>query len=150
MSKKNKKTEDKRKELQDFISRFSANASKAKQATSRAKQLDKIQLDEVKLSSRVNPFIRFDQTKKLHRLALEVENVSKGYGEDPLFKNLNLMIAAGDRVAIIEKGKIISLNSPEKLIDNLIASGFERKKEVKSANLEDVFLSLTGYEWRDE
>jgi len=55
-----------------------------------------------------------------------------------------------DRVAIIEKGKIISLNSPEKLIDNLIASGFERKKEVKSANLEDVFLSLTGYEWRDE
>jgi len=55
-----------------------------------------------------------------------------------------------DRVAIIEKGKIISLNSPEKLIDNLIASGFERKKEVKSANLEDVFLSLTGYEWRDQ
>ncbi len=55
-----------------------------------------------------------------------------------------------DRVAIIEKGKIISLNSPEKLIDNLIASGFERKKEVKSANLEDVFLSLTGYEWKDQ
>jgi ATPase subunit of ABC transporter with duplicated ATPase domains len=88
-------------ELQAFVRRFSANASKAKQATSRAKQLDKIQLDEVKLSSRVNPFIRFDQTKKLHRLALEVENVSKGYGEAPLFKNLNLMIAAGDRVAII-------------------------------------------------
>ena len=55
-----------------------------------------------------------------------------------------------DRVAIIEKGKIISIDSPEKLIDNLIASGFERKKEVKSANLEDVFLSLTGYEWRDQ
>ena len=55
-----------------------------------------------------------------------------------------------DRVEKNEKGKIISLNSPEKLIDNLIASGFERKKEVKSANLEDVFLSLTGYEWRDE
>ena len=55
-----------------------------------------------------------------------------------------------DRVAIIEKGKIISLDSPEKLIDKLISSGFERKKEVKSANLEDVFLSLTGYEWRDQ
>ncbi len=55
-----------------------------------------------------------------------------------------------DRVAIIEKGKIISLDSPEKLIDKLLASGFERKKEVKSANLEDVFLSLTGYEWRDQ
>lgn len=55
-----------------------------------------------------------------------------------------------DRVAIVEKGKIISLDSPGKLIDNLIASGFDRKKEVKSANLEDVFLSLTGYEWRDQ
>jgi len=88
-------------ELQTFVSRFSANASKAKQATSRAKQLDKIKLDEVKPSSRVNPFIRFDQTKKLHRLALEVEGLSKGYGEQPLFKDLNLMIAVGERVAVL-------------------------------------------------
>jgi ATPase subunit of ABC transporter with duplicated ATPase domains len=88
-------------ELQTFVTRFSANASKAKQATSRARQLEKIKLDEVKPSSRVNPFIRFDQTKKLHRLALEVENLSKGYGEQPLFKNLNLMVAAGERVAVI-------------------------------------------------
>jgi ABC-2 type transport system ATP-binding protein len=55
-----------------------------------------------------------------------------------------------DRVAVIEKGKIIALDTPDKLIDNLVASGFERKKEVKKANLEDVFLSLTGKEWRDE
>lgn len=55
-----------------------------------------------------------------------------------------------DRVAIVEKGKIIALDTPDKLIDNLIAKGFERKKEVKPANLEDVFLSLTGHEWRDE
>ena len=55
-----------------------------------------------------------------------------------------------DRVAIIEKGKIIALDTPDKLIDNLVAKGFERKKEVKKANLEDVFLSLTGQEWRDE
>jgi ATPase subunit of ABC transporter with duplicated ATPase domains len=88
-------------ELQTFVSRFSANASKARQATSRAKQIEKIKLDEVKPSSRVNPFIRFDQTKKLHRLALEAEGLSKGYGEQPLFKNLNLMIAAGERVAVI-------------------------------------------------
>ncbi len=88
-------------ELQTFVSRFSANASKARQATSRAKQLEKIKLDEVKPSSRVSPFIRFDQSKKLHRLALEVENVSKGYGGDPLFKNLRLMVAAGERVAVI-------------------------------------------------
>jgi len=88
-------------ELQSFVSRFSANASKAKQATSRAKQLDKIKLDEVKPSSRVNPFLRFDQTKKLHRLALEVEDLSKGYDEKPLFQNLKLMIAVGERVAVI-------------------------------------------------
>lgn len=88
-------------ELQTFVSRFSANASKAKQATSRARQLEKIKLDEVKPSSRVNPFIRFDQTKKLHRLALEVEGLSKGYDSDPLFQNLNLMIAVGERIAVI-------------------------------------------------
>jgi ATPase subunit of ABC transporter with duplicated ATPase domains len=88
-------------ELQTFVSRFSANASKAKQATSRARQIEKIRLEEVKPSSRVNPFIRFDQTKKLHRLALEVENLSKGYGAEPLFKDLNLMVAVGERVAVI-------------------------------------------------
>jgi ATPase subunit of ABC transporter with duplicated ATPase domains len=88
-------------ELQTFVSRFSANASKAKQATSRARQLEKIKLEEVKPSSRVNPFIRFDQTKKLHRLALEVKGLSKGYGQQPLFKNLDLLIAVGERVAVI-------------------------------------------------
>ena len=55
-----------------------------------------------------------------------------------------------DRVAIIEKGKIIALDTPDKLIDDLVSKGFERKKKVKDANLEDVFLSLTGQEWRDE
>ncbi|MBD3756299.1 MAG: ATP-binding cassette domain-containing protein, partial [Gammaproteobacteria bacterium] len=66
-------------ELKTFVSRFSANASKAKQATSRAKLIDKIQLEEVKPSSRVNPFIRFEQEKKLFRLALEIEHLSKTY-----------------------------------------------------------------------
>ncbi len=53
-----------------------------------------------------------------------------------------------DRVAFVERGEIIALDTPDKLIDNLVASGFERKKEVKKANLEDVFISLTGKEWR--
>jgi ATPase subunit of ABC transporter with duplicated ATPase domains len=88
-------------ELQTFVSRFSANASKAKQATSRARQIEKIRLEEVKPSSRVNPFIRFDQSKKLHRLALEVEDLSKGFGETPLFRDLKLMISVGERVAVI-------------------------------------------------
>ncbi|HXS35365.1 MAG TPA: ABC transporter ATP-binding protein [Flavipsychrobacter sp.] len=55
-----------------------------------------------------------------------------------------------ERVAIIDSGEIISLNTPSELIDNLLATGFQRKKEVKAANLEDVFLNLTGKEWRDE
>ncbi len=88
-------------ELQSFVSRFSANASKASQATSRAKQIEKIQLAEVKVSSRQNPFIRFEQEKGLFRLALEAENLSKGFDGAPLFKGLNLMVEVGERIAII-------------------------------------------------
>jgi len=88
-------------ELQAFVSRFSANASKAKQATSRARQIDKIVLAEVKPSSRVSPFIRFNQDKKLYRQALQVEGLSKGYGDKPLFEKLNLQVEVGERVAII-------------------------------------------------
>ncbi|WP_027857319.1 ABC-F family ATPase [Marinobacterium jannaschii] len=87
-------------DLKSFVSRFSANASKSKQATSRAKQIDKIQLEEVKPSSRQNPFIRFEQTKKLHRLALEVEGVAKSFDET-LFSGLDLMLEVGERVAVI-------------------------------------------------
>ncbi|WP_337881342.1 ABC-F family ATPase [Rheinheimera sp.] len=88
-------------ELQTFVARFSANASKARQATSRAKQIDKIKLDEVKASSRVNPFIRFEQQKQLYRLALEVTDLVKNYGEHQVLKNLNLMIEVGEKVAIL-------------------------------------------------
>ena len=89
-------------ELQAFVSRFSANASKAKQATSRARQMDKIKLEDIKPSSRVNPYIRFDEDKKLYRLALDVEGLEKSYGDDePLFKKLDMMIEVGERVAII-------------------------------------------------
>ncbi len=87
-------------ELKAFVSRFSANASKSKQATSRAKQIEKINLAEIKPSSRQNPYIRFQQDKKLHRLALELEGLSKSFDED-LFTNLNLMVEVGERVAII-------------------------------------------------
>ncbi len=88
-------------DLQSFVSRFSANASKSKQATSRAKQIEKIQLEEVKASSRQNPFIRFEQDKKLYRNALVVENLTKGFDNGPLFKGLNLMVEVGEKVAIL-------------------------------------------------
>ena len=97
----NAKKKAKRAELQTFVSRFSANASKARQATSRAKQLEKIVLEEVKPSSRISPYIRFDQQKQLRRLAMEVKELTKGYDDGPLFEKLNLNIEAGSRVAII-------------------------------------------------
>lgn len=89
-------------ELQDFVRRFSANASKAKQATSRAKQIDKIELDDIKPSSRVNPYINFEQDKKLFRNAVEAQNISQGYdGEELLFKDFKFMAEVGGRIAII-------------------------------------------------
>ncbi len=87
-------------ELQQFVARFSANASKAKQATSRAKQIDKIQLDEVKASSRQNPFIRFEQSKQLFRNALEIDQLAQGY-DDVLFSGLQGLVEVGERIAII-------------------------------------------------
>ena len=87
-------------ELQAFVSRFSANASKAKQATSRAKQIDKIQLDDIKPSSRVSPYIKFVQNKKLHRQAVTLEGISKGF-DRTLFSDLSMQVEAGERIAII-------------------------------------------------
>lgn len=87
-------------DLQQFVSRFSANASKAKQATSRAKQIEKIKLDEIKASSRVSPYIRFKQDKKLHRQALTLENVGHGFDES-LFSKGNMILDAGTRLAVI-------------------------------------------------
>jgi ATPase subunit of ABC transporter with duplicated ATPase domains len=88
-------------ELQAFVRRFSANASKATQAQSRAKKLDKIKLDEVKPSSRVSPFIRFTQDKKLYRNVLELKGLSKGFDEQLLFEKFGLRIPVGERVAVI-------------------------------------------------
>jgi ATPase subunit of ABC transporter with duplicated ATPase domains len=87
-------------ELKTFVSRFSANASKSKQATSRAKQIDKIKLDEVKPSSRQNPYIIFEQDKKLFRNALEVKGLAKSFDE-ALFSGLDLRVEVGERIAII-------------------------------------------------
>jgi len=88
-------------ELKHFVSRFSANASKARQATSRAKQIEKIELADIKPSSRVSPYIRFDQQKKLHRQAVTVEGLGHGFDEGPLFGDVNLILEAGSRVAVI-------------------------------------------------
>ncbi len=92
-------------ELQSFVSRFSANASKARQATSRARQIEKIKLEDVKPSSRQYPYIRFevDERDKLHRLAVSVRNIRKSFPEmkQPLLNDFSINIEAGERIAII-------------------------------------------------
>ncbi|HKO88896.1 MAG TPA: ABC-F family ATPase [Burkholderiales bacterium] len=98
----NARTKERVAELEDFVRRFSANKSKARQATSRQKQIEKLKVEDVKPSSRQYPFIRFeyDERDKLHRLAVEAQALTKGYGQ-PLIADLNLAIEAGEKVAII-------------------------------------------------
>lgn len=107
-------------ELQEFVRRFSANASKAKQATSRAKQIDKIKVEDMKPSSRQYPFIRFEYNDKdkLYRQALTVNKMAHKFDE-PLYSNVNFMIEAGEKVAIIgENG--IGKTTLLKIIGNIL------------------------------
>jgi ATPase subunit of ABC transporter with duplicated ATPase domains len=96
----NAKAKEKIEELQAFVRRFSANASKARQATSRQRQLEKIEVAEIKPSSRQNPFIRFEFDKKLHNIVVECDALNKTY-ERNIFKNFKLMIRPGEKIAII-------------------------------------------------
>jgi ATPase subunit of ABC transporter with duplicated ATPase domains len=86
--------------LQDFVRRFSANKSKARQATSRAKQIEKIKIEEFKPSSRQNPFIRFEFDKKLHNIAVVADGITKKY-DRVIFSRFNLSVQPGERIAII-------------------------------------------------
>ena len=109
-------------ELQAFVNRFSANASKAKQATSRAKRMDKISLDEVKASSRATPYITFKQTKKLHRQALILENLSHGFDDETLFSQGDLILDAGARLAVIGENGAGKTTFLRCLVDDLKAN----------------------------
>jgi ATPase subunit of ABC transporter with duplicated ATPase domains len=99
----NAKAKDRISDLQEFVRRFSANASKARQATSRLKQIDKIKIEEIKPSSRQNPYIRFEQAKKLYRNAVNVEKLGFRYpGTDvDVLSNVNFNVEAEERIAII-------------------------------------------------
>ncbi len=97
----NKKAEEKKKELQEFIQRFSANASKSKQATSRRKLLEKISIEDIKPSSRKYPAIIFNQTREVGDQLLEVEGLTKLVEGKPLFDNLNFRVNKGDKIAFL-------------------------------------------------
>ena len=97
----NKKTEDKRKELEEFVRRFSANASKSKQATSRQKLLQKLTLEEIKPSSRRYPYIAFKSEREPGNQLLNVENLSAKVDGKTVFKNVSFSLDKGDKVAIV-------------------------------------------------
>ncbi len=144
-------------DLQQFVSRFSANASKAKQATSRAKQIEKIQLADIKPSSRVSPYIRFTQEKKLHRLAITIENLSHGFDEGPLFINGSFMLEAGSRLAIIGENGVGKTTLLRCLLNELEPNG-GRVQWAENAtqgycpqdNTEDFNTDLTLFDWMSQ
>lgn len=103
MSDKNKKTEDKRKDLLEFIARFSANASKSKQATSRKKALEKLVLEDIQPSNRKYPGIIFKQDREVGNQILNVEKLEKKIDGRPLFKDVNFSINKGDKIAFYSR-----------------------------------------------
>jgi ATPase subunit of ABC transporter with duplicated ATPase domains len=106
-SDKNKKAEEKKKELMEFIARFSANAAKSKQATSRRKMLDNLDLEEIKPSSRRYPGITFHQDRDAGNQILSIENLSKKTEEGvQLFKDVNIIVNKGDKIAFISKNSV--------------------------------------------
>ena len=106
MKESNKKKEEKIKELQDFIARFSANASKSKQATSRKKMLEKIELDEIVPSSRKYPFIEFKITKQVGKEILRVENLIKEVDGVRILNKISFTVLKGDKIAIVSNNDL--------------------------------------------
>lgn len=102
----NKKAEEKKKELQDFIARFSSNVAKAKQATARKKMIDKLNIDDIKPSSRRYPAIIFDTEREAGDQILEVKDLEKTKDGELLFSNINLNLKKNDKVAIISKNSL--------------------------------------------
>ncbi|MEI6437405.1 MAG: ATP-binding cassette domain-containing protein [Candidatus Omnitrophota bacterium] len=106
-SEDNKKKEDKRKELQEFIARFSANLSKSKQATTRKKMLEKLTIEQIEPSSRKYPFVGFDQEREAGNDLLSLDGLSKLVNGEPLFPKLNINIEKGDKVAFVGPNDLV-------------------------------------------
>ncbi|EPX98159.1 heme ABC transporter ATP-binding protein [Ralstonia sp. AU12-08] len=131
-------------DLQDFVRRFSANKSKARQATSRLKMIDKIKVEDIKPSSRQNPFVRFEFEKKLHNLAVETENARKTY-DRKIFDNLTMAVRAGERIAIIGEngaGKTTLLRS---LLNGAVKTGVQRGIEIDGGTVKWAENANVGY-----
>ena len=135
LEKDNAKAKDRIADLEDFVRRFRAHKAKARQATSRMKQIEKLKVEDVKPSSRQYPYIRFlvDPKDKLHRLAVEAKHLCKSWGEKNLFRNLDLTIEAGEKVAIIGPNGVGKTTLLRCLAGNLQADAGSVKWAEKAA-----------------
>ncbi len=150
-SDQNKKMEDKVKELQEFIRRFSANASKSKQATSRKKALDKINLEEIKPSNRKYPAILFNnQGREAGDQILQLDKLSKSMNGEVLFSNINLMVNKGDKIAVLSENSLATSAFYQILSGNDADFGGEFKWGV-TINVADIPNDSSEYfEGKDE
>jgi ATPase subunit of ABC transporter with duplicated ATPase domains len=141
----NKKTEDRVKELQEFIRRFSANASKSKQATSRKKALDKINIDEIKPSSRKYPAIMFnDMARDAGDQILQIENLGASLNGEVLFDKINLMVNKGDKIAVLSRNSLAT----SAFYDILTGRNPDHKGEFKwgvTINIADIPIDNSSY-----
>lgn len=118
-SDKNKKAEEKKKELMDFIARFSANASKSKQATSRRKMLDNLDIEQIQPSSRKYPGITFNQDREAGNQILNINSLSKSQDGQKLFSNVNFVVNKGDKIAFVSKSSLALTSFFEILSGNM-------------------------------
>ena len=132
-SQQNKKAEEKAKELQDFIARFSANASKAKQTTSRKKMLEKLKVEDIKPSSRRYPAIIFDRDREAGDQILNVEGLSASNDEGVLFTNVDINLNKGDKVAILSRNSKATTALYQILNDKIKADSGEYKWGVTTS-----------------
>ncbi|KPE50399.1 ABC-F family ATP-binding cassette domain-containing protein [Chryseobacterium indologenes] len=117
----NKKAEEKKKELQDFIARFSSNVAKAKQATARKKMIDKLNIDDIKPSSRRYPAIIFEMEREAGDQILDVKGLEKTKDGELLFSNIDLNLKKGDKVAVLSKNSLAITEFFEILAGNVEA-----------------------------
>ena len=144
-------------ELQDFVNRFGANASKAKQASSRAKKMDKIKLDEVKASSRMSPSLSFDEGKKMYRQALEVNKLGHGFDGETLFSGGDFLLEAGAKLAVIGENGVGKTTFLRCLVNELKSNEGEIKWSENATfgycpqdSTKDFDNDLTLFDWMSQ
>jgi ATPase subunit of ABC transporter with duplicated ATPase domains len=153
-SQQNKKAEEKKKELQEFILRFSANVAKSKQATSRKKMIEKLNIDEIKPSSRRYPAIIFEREREAGDQILNVEKLEASLEGETLFKNVDINLAKGDKVVVFSKDSRATtafyeiINGKQKPVAGKFSWGVTTSQSYLPADNSDFFdTDLTLVDW---